>query len=1263
MVRVEFEEVKHPLQPIGIDGGEITKFQGAQVDLHGYLGVEDKFNLVNMLLHPEFLRLFFAYRHAMDHHYNGNKTSHLRALKWLSALFDPEDFELSALWEHEIPSTLDTLKAKYPADDDNATRDQYLGSLLIIADRTLQSLSGSLKAQGPTMPTAADEEAYDDLETDFNIKVEGIRRNAWDGTLPTGLELSCMERYGETPFERYNRIWHCFVYLDNSRSPTKKKQLFSTPTGNKANVSPAWWTKQKGKKCLGGSKQELGNMMEPLSGASYTAFEVACSIIFERDRDLCEHLSDIREFDDYELKDSDNIIPPTYLRNMNQWRAYISRRFDFKTAVISLRDIEMELLDESGEPTLQRTEIHGEKVSLDVKEIRALFERHEPSKAIFYCTLNPDVAPDEVPLIMPPGMEPYLRKDHGTFRATAPVEYNPLPLLSGKSVEQDESDEEDHLQNEGVGPLPSGSRATERSIQPEPTDEQTSSDMREPATNAAPETAERSIQPEPTDEQTSSDMQEPTINVTPETAQRSIQPELTDGPTSPDTQEPLQTITNTAPETAERFIQPGLTDGPTSSEMQEQPQENMDTALDTTDHSAEPIPPGGPTPEMQDQSQTVLETTDLATYTWKNVPSSTPAIASSGTDLPIRPLASSGPVAVLGFAVEEARRIFRKAEEQGADPDLSISLDNRMMREWLYRTEDPDPDLQYRLRSRIGKPKSWQESVKRDMDKVNDAADARKRLTIRAWDNVMIKSRQEHANHKHAKPKPSKLEGLTQISTPYDEWQKDQLGPDGGQREKAVFLREEYDGLNVIDNQQARLEWINKAIGEAAPGYLSGQFGGDRSKSKPRFGTRDVKAATRHANIATLNRDIANADREAVEDDQDGVRHHSTTSVALYPLTHFKQRNFTANARIEEAALGSNSQVGPEVEACLKFLDMTSPEGEEGIHKGDLRLYSSDSLMPDVLMPLLASQITGMIHMLYRTCGQFPLSEKQRENLESNPIPEELQNYAGPVVGGGFLEDAPGMGKTATWLTFFNWWSQHADHKNAKGDPEYKPTMLLTPDGYVLKQWVLLINKFFPSINLIVAKPGEHWKWETAEHGNKTFNYVNAKQVKGRWPKRLQYIFDTKDPRAARTIIISSYSTMRARIVQTQKITDATLKLFENKSKPEGWCYNKTRKRYEQYHVIKFWQGKLAMTASDEGHITRNDQTQTHWLLRRLDAAIHWHLTATPIINSALVSSPALNHHATLLTFCAHRTLLQKRNCFGIMRTNASECTQTTSNF
>jgi hypothetical protein len=53
------------------------------------------------------------------------------------------------------------------------------------------------------------------------------------------------------------------------------------------------------------------------------------------------------------------------------------------------------------------------------------------------------------------------------------------------------------------------------------------------------------------------------------------------------------------------------------------------------------------------------------------------------------------------------------------------------------------------------------------------------------------------------------------------------------------------------------------------------------------------------------------------------------------------------------------------------------------------------------------------------------------------------------------------------------------------------------------------------------------------------------------------------------------------------------------------------------FRIDPSWKGRISLTMSDEGHQTRKDKTQLHWMLRRINADTNWYLTATPMVNSA----------------------------------------------
>jgi hypothetical protein len=198
----------------------------------------------------------------------------------------------------------------------------------------------------------------------------------------------------------------------------------------------------------------------------------------------------------------------------------------------------------------------------------------------------------------------------------------------------------------------------------------------------------------------------------------------------------------------------------------------------------------------------------------------------------------------------------------------------------------------------------------------------------------------------------------------------------------------------------------------------------------------------------------------------------------------------------------------------------------------------------------------------------------------------------------------PGMGKTSTAMAYFDWLSRHGKHVDSEGAPCHRPAMLCCPDGHVLRQWAEEINSNLPGVNLLIAKPGAKWTWNTA-YSLQKFQYVERAAIrdpKKSWSSDLDYVFDTTNPKASRTIILGPYTTMRARLINIEEISRKQRKAHGKAPWPAHWCYNKKKRGFRVFNIDPFWKGKISLTMSDEGHLTRNDKTQLHWMLRRLDA-------------------------------------------------------------
>ena len=290
-------------------------------------------------------------------------------------------------------------------------------------------------------------------------------------------------------------------------------------------------------------------------------------------------------------------------------------------------------------------------------------------------------------------------------------------------------------------------------------------------------------------------------------------------------------------------------------------------------------------------------------------------------------------------------------------------------------------------------------------------------------------------------------------------------------------------------------------------------------------------------------------------------------------------------------------QTNPTVDLTLELLGMARSEQH---FDTNLYQYRSKKIMPQMRVDLLASQLNAVVHMLMRTCGEFPLSSIQKHQLAKYADILQRLNYNCPAVHGGILTDYAGMGKMYTFLAFFTWWALNAKHIDIEGKPNHQPSLLLTPDGYLLKPWVDAIKEYFPRIELVVVKSG---KKRPIKGAKPRYQYSTANAItECQMPGSLKYVFDKKDSKASRTLFISSYKTWRQRSVV---VNEAPQEIQELHEPPEGCVRPKGKELYFGC-TTPMWEGKFAMVTADEGHDLRNEETQVHCMVRAPKAPINW---------------------------------------------------------
>ncbi|KAL8841352.1 MAG: hypothetical protein Q9170_000983 [Blastenia crenularia] len=316
------------------------------------------------------------------------------------------------------------------------------------------------------------------------------------------------------------------------------------------------------------------------------------------------------------------------------------------------------------------------------------------------------------------------------------------------------------------------------------------------------------------------------------------------------------------------------------------------------------------------------------------------------------------------------------------------------------------------------------------------------------------------------------------------------------------------------------------------------------------------------------------------------------------------------------AFTGSESQVGPMVDPCKVALGMRTV----GKH-GQLKILdqSTCDTLPDCKGTFLDSQITGAAFMLQRSYGYIPVDKARAEDSEVAKACESLKSIK---TGGGFLVDATGFGKTDTACLFAAQHGLYGDHSNG-----HKPMLLVVPNGAVFGQWASKLRSQFPSLNLIISnedRPSEtkylsSWVSSTAMR--------EAPEKLDNWPAHLRYVFDTSDPRASKTIVLTPYDSHSSRTVgiewvdkhdPAKKAAMAVPALKGKYLKREKAKMRQEAEANEKEPIfVSRWKGRFRCVILDEGHKVRHPITKLHASILLLEADINWFLTATPVINSA----------------------------------------------
>ncbi|KAI1085178.1 P-loop containing nucleoside triphosphate hydrolase protein [Whalleya microplaca] len=310
----------------------------------------------------------------------------------------------------------------------------------------------------------------------------------------------------------------------------------------------------------------------------------------------------------------------------------------------------------------------------------------------------------------------------------------------------------------------------------------------------------------------------------------------------------------------------------------------------------------------------------------------------------------------------------------------------------------------------------------------------------------------------------------------------------------------------------------------------------------------------------------------------------------------------SVNTVAETIISSSPNSVGPPIQACIEYLQMKRC-GEYG--RNNLAVWRSP-LFPlldnqDGRKGLLDNQITAIVWILSRFLGELPrLRFKDPENRTSFREPETIaerqnrESLRGPKYHGGILGDSMGLGKTLATIACL---SLLAEQKlNVRRDKDkhkyYHPMLILTPNAAVAQQWVdgieettkhSAIDKIIITGNGLQSKRGH-----TRVHTLNSTEFLH-------WPKQLDYVWNIKKHRAAKTVLVMTIDTWSGR----------TCKSRVNDEIGEEW-YSTFTERKREFSVV----------VVDEAYKVKNSSTRNWKSVALLKRQFTLLVTATPCMNT-----------------------------------------------
>lgn len=173
------------------------------------------------------------------------------------------------------------------------------------------------------------------------------------------------------------------------------------------------------------------------------------------------------------------------------------------------------------------------------------------------------------------------------------------------------------------------------------------------------------------------------------------------------------------------------------------------------------------------------------------------------------------------------------------------------------------------------------------------------------------------------------------------------------------------------------------------------------------------------------------------------------------------------------------------------------------------------------------------------------------------------------------MVDVTGMGKTDESLLFLSLYALYGDHSDG-----HRPALIITPNGAVFNQWVTKIFDIYRDLTIIISND------DRPSDSRFIKNWVSSTAMReaplrlDNWPEHLRFVFDTKDPRASKIVIISpfdSHSSRRMEVVYVPKSTLQDKKTTTSQRAARSKTKRGKKNPLEEGIYVSKWKGRFGV--------------------------------------------------------------------------------------